>query len=152
MTDNIVLSTKQMKQEQSIENSYKILFQKTAYKKAPYYVLLNIENSILAAKTRHDTIRGTSYAVITCLTIAAFIPAFKSMLDAMVGSGFTSYFSMILTDGASMLGSWKELSMALIETLPVLSIMAVLALLIGSLYSMSKSIAYIRDFRALRTH
>ncbi len=74
------------------------------------------------------------------------------MLDAMVGSGFTSYFSMILTDGASMLGSWKELSMALIETLPVLSIMAVLALLIGSLYSMSKSIAYIRDFRALRTH
>ncbi len=129
--------------------TYKELFAQIPVEKTPPFVVAKIEAQINSAQIHRNLIRGTIYALITCGAIAACVPAITSMINAMVSSGFTSYASILLTEGTNVLSSWKELGMALIESLPMLSIMAVLALLIGSIYSMSKSISYIKGAKIL---
>ena len=126
-------------------DNYKALFSQIPSQKAPLFVISGIESKINRAQRQRNLVRGTSYAIVACLAIAACIPAIKSMVDSMIGSGFTSYISMILTDGSNILGSWKELGMVLVESIPLLSVTAVLALVIGSLYSVSRSWTYMRN-------
>lgn len=130
--------------------SYKTLFSKLPAEEAPAYVVHNIEAKIGHSKRRESILRGTSYAVITCLAISACVPTFRYMADAMAGSGFTSYASILLTSGTSLLGSWKELGMALVESLPILSVTAAVTLIAGSIYSLFKSMSYIKSIKTLQ--
>ncbi|MEI6396606.1 MAG: hypothetical protein WCO48_00830 [Candidatus Taylorbacteria bacterium] len=133
-----------------IDTNYKRLLTSATSTKAPGYISVGIEKSIHKAQVQRDIIRGISYAIATCLAVAAFVPAFKSLLDAMIGSGFTSYASVLLTDGGNLIGSWKEIGMVLVESLPMLSLTAVVALLVGSIYSFNKSFSYMKDLRTLQ--
>jgi len=135
-----------MEQDNYTEN-YEKLFSKIPTAKAPEHLFVDIETGIHAAYIHKNRVRGTIYAITACLAIAGFIPAAKYMIDSMINSGFTSFISVLITDGANIFGSWKELGLALAESLPVLSITAVVTLLIGSIYSMSKSMSYIRSLK-----
>ncbi len=129
------------------QDNYKALFSKISAEKAPNSVVIGIETGVITLHRKRNIIRCTSYAMAACVAVIAFIPAIISMSSAMIDSGFSSYFSVLVTDGGNLLGSWKELGMAMIESLPMLSVAAVIALFAGFLYSASKSFLYMKNIR-----
>jgi len=63
------------------------------------------------------------------VSAVGLIPAFEMLLNNLAQSGFSEYFSLIFSDGGSMLTYWKELSFSLAESLPVMSIILTLSTL-----------------------
>jgi hypothetical protein len=57
------------------------------------------------------------------LSFAALIPAFKNVTSALSQSGFPHYFGLILSDMDAVLLSWKEFSLLLVESLPLITIL-----------------------------
>ncbi len=127
--------------------SYDQLLKNLVAARAPAYILTDIEANIDKLLTRKNIIKGTIHATISCIAIFSLVLSFRYTTTAMIGSGFTSYISIIFTEGTNLLSSWKELGLVLIESLPVLSISAVVGLLAVSIYSLNKSILSIRNVR-----
>jgi hypothetical protein len=131
------------------QDTYKILFTKLPVEHTPNDLFVNIETNVVRLNKRNSLIKGSGYALLTCVALAGCVFAFQSMVSTMGASGFSSYASILITDGTNIFGSWRELGMAMVESLPVLSITAVLALVVSSLFSFSKSFLYMRNARTM---
>jgi hypothetical protein len=85
--------------------------------------------STLIAKDKHATqIKMWSLASVLFASLIGLVPAFQILLSGLAHSGFYEYFSLIFSDGGSMITYWKELSLSLAESLPVMSIVFALSL------------------------
>ena len=62
-------------------------------------------------------------------SLIGLVPAFKELLSDFTQSGFYEYFSLLFSDGGSMLSYWKEFVFSLVESLPTISIIFTLSLL-----------------------
>jgi hypothetical protein len=62
-------------------------------------------------------------------SLVGLVPVFQMLLNDLTQSGFYEYFSLIFSDGGSMLSSWKELIFSLAESLPIMSIIFTLSLI-----------------------
>lgn len=92
----------------------------------------------ILASIKHEELRRARIYVFTALgTIATSslgaVFAFKYMLQGFYQSSFYSYFSLLFSDPDIAVSYWKELSLSLIETAPLvgitLSLVALAALL-----------------------
>jgi hypothetical protein len=50
------------------------------------------------------------------------VPILKNLLSEVTTSGLTTYMAIIISDSKDLALFWKEISMALIESLPLLTI------------------------------
>src|SRR3954469_4736282 len=55
------------------------------------------------------------YGVTTILGVALIIPAISYTISLAQQSGFTSYLSLIISDGASLASSWKPFILSVLE-------------------------------------
>ena len=62
------------------------------------------------------------WAAISAASLAACAVTGWQAVSAIASSNFGSYASLIFSDGAVALASWKEAGMSLLETLPVAGI------------------------------
>jgi ABC-type phosphate/phosphonate transport system permease subunit len=86
------------------------------------------------------------FSVMLAGSAIAFLPVYQAMLTGFAESGFTQFFSLLFSDSSAMLAYWQSFVPALLETLPVLSITAFLAILLvflQSLRSVSRNIKII---------
>lgn len=60
-------------------------------------------------------------------SIAAFIPVFQMAKSAFAESGFTQFFSLFFSDLELVVSHWQNFILALLESLPVMSTVALLA-------------------------
>jgi hypothetical protein len=74
-------------------------------------------------------------AFIGFASLAGLVPVFQMLLSDLAHSGFYEYFSLIFSDGGSILSYWKELTLSLAESLPTMSIIFTLSLVFISLLS-----------------
>jgi hypothetical protein len=80
--------------------------------------------------------RFTIFSVGLIGSLIALTPVFKMMQKGFVESGFTKFFSLIFSDSAAILSYWHEFILILLESLPVVSILAFLAIILVFLGSL----------------
>lgn len=61
------------------------------------------------------------------LSVAAFVSSCTYLYNAAISSGFAQYIALILSDSTTALSFIRELSYALLESLPALALASVLA-------------------------
>ncbi len=74
---------------------------------------------------------------------AAFIPVFQMTKSALAESGFMQFFSLFFSDFEVLTAYWHNFALALLESLPVISIAALLGtifIFIGSLKFLTRDI------------
>jgi hypothetical protein len=67
---------------------------------------------------------------------AAFIPVFRMAQTEFSQSGFLQFFSLIFSDFGIVMSQWRSFAFALLESLPVVSLMALLSLIFVFLTSL----------------
>lgn len=105
-------------------------------------VIMRIENQ----KRKEARFRFVYASTAGILALTLFVPVVQYFISELSKSGFYQYLSLISSDGGTALTYWKEFSLSLAESLPVLSITAVLALVFVLLITL-KSV--IRDSKTL---
>lgn len=69
----------------------------------------------------------------------AFMPTFRLVQNDLQISAFGQFLSLLISDGATMLIYWKNFSMTLLESLPVMS----LAIFVAVIYIFVQSLKYL---------
>src|SRR5271165_5610369 len=90
-----------------------------------FAVVARIEN----ARIRRNRIQAGVHGALTAGAAVALVPAAENLLHGATQSGFLQYASLV-SDGASVLGNWKEVAWSLGESMPVFAAAVMLAVLI----------------------
>lgn len=102
-------------------------------------ILARVDNEV----RRASLIRLAIFVPLVFVSSVATVVSFQYLMRETVQSGFSEYFSILFSDGGTVLLYWKEFMLALVEQAPVfgatLFLGAVFALM-GSLKSMVKNI------------
>ena len=103
------------------------IFKKAKYNPEPE-LAFSILATITAQNKRVTQIKLWSLSFIGLVSLTGLIPALQILLSDLSSSGFYEYFSLIFSDGGSMLSYWKDLGFSLAESLPIMSIVSILFL------------------------
>jgi len=91
-------------------------------------LVLSIRQTIIKQEKHSTQLKLWSLSSLLFISTVGLIPAFEMLLSDLAHSGFYEYFSLIFSDGGSMLTYWKELSFSLAESLPIMSIIFTLSI------------------------
>ena len=103
------------------------IFQKAKYKPEPI-LASTVWDAIIARNKRIIRFKLWIFSFMGFASLVGLVPVFKILLNDLAQSGFYEYFSLIFSDGGSMVTYWKELFFSLAESLPVFSIISTLSL------------------------
>jgi hypothetical protein len=104
------------------------IFKNATYQPSPE-LAFSVLQTITKQEKRATQARLWFLSSLLFVSAVGLIPAFEMLLNNLAQSGFSEYFSLIFSDGGSMLTYWKELSFSLAESLPVMSIILTLSTL-----------------------
>jgi hypothetical protein len=80
-------------------------------------------------------------------SVFGFIPATNMLLSDSNQSGFLRFFSLIFSDFSTVATYWQSFSLALLQTLPVISVVALLAILFVFLQSLRLLLRNIKTWK-----
>ena len=110
-----------------------------AFRQATYEPSLGLTDNIWRAlvihKKHNAKIKLWIFSLVGIISFAGLVPAFNTLSTDFAKSGFYEYFSLIFGNG-SILSYWKELSLSLVESLPIMSIIFTLSLIFICLFSL----------------
>jgi len=89
------------------------------------------------------------FSGILILALICFIPAINLVLSDVKQSGFFYFFSLLFLDFSFVMAYWKNFAMALLQTLPAISLaifFGVLVTFLQSIRSLSKNIKNIKKY------
>ena len=89
---------------------------------------ISIWNTLIIREKRVILLKLWSLSFVGLASLGLLVPAFEMLFNDFAHSGFYEYFSLIFSDGGLMLSYWKELSLSLAESLPIMSIIYTLSL------------------------
>ena len=75
---------------------------------------LSVWQTIVKQERRSTHLKLWSLSSLLFVSTVGLIPAFEILLSDLAHSGFYEYFSLIFSDGGSMLTYWKELAFSLL--------------------------------------
>lgn len=104
------------------------IFQKVKYESDPN-LALHIWRAIVVRDKYMARLKLWAFALVGFISFVGLVPALKTLSGDLAQSGFYEYFSLIFSDGGSVLSYWKELVFSLAESLPTVSIILTLSLL-----------------------
>ena len=87
-------------------------------------------------RVRRAKRRFAFFAISSTLSIGAFILAIQYAIAEFAKSEFIQYFSLIFSDGTSLLSYWKQFSFVLAESIPLMSVALLLSIALITLYSL----------------
>jgi len=93
---------------------------------------------------------ATLYGVTTILGVILVVPAISYTISLAEQSGFMSYLSLIVSDGASLASTWKPFVLSLLESAPVVGTVLVLASVLVFGYSLMKLVSDINLIKSYR--
>lgn len=126
------------------------LFAKTTYASPEAYVaekvLVHIRKSVL----RRARARTVFFGATATISFAAFIPATIFFLGEIARSSFGAYLSLVFTDSGTLIASWHEFGLALVESAPIMGIMFILGIAFVFLISLRALSKYAGNFFILK--
>lgn len=87
-------------------------------------------------KKRQAKIRLAVHGAMAAVSFVVLIPSFSYMASSFAKSGFGQFASLMFSDGATVVSYWKEFALLLAESLPLFSIIILLAALAAFLASL----------------
>ena len=96
------------------------------YKRIESNVMLRIEHSRLNRARLFLTLHISSIVI----ALLAFIPVIKSFVNASSQSGFSTYLSLFSSDWSYALASWKDFGLSLVESMPIIETVLIVALIL----------------------
>lgn len=105
-------------------------------------VFQHIQKRMLARDRQQGYFWGTFFV----FSLGAFISSAVYAYDAFKASNFGSYFSLIFSDTGSIAHWWKQLGLSLIESLPLLGVITLLASISVLLWSLRKFAKHTGNF------
>ena len=84
--------------------------------------------------------------------VLALVPAFKMVWDGINASGFTQFLSLLFSDSGVVMAYWQSFGLTLLESLPVISIVVFLAIVVsflGSARLLSKNLKIIHNLKLI---
>ena len=104
-----------------------------AFHKAKYEeksdLALNIWHNIVIQNKHITRLKLWAFSLVGFASLAGLIPAWKLLSGDLVKSGLYEYFSLIFSNGGSIISYWKELMLSIAESLPIMSIVISLSLI-----------------------
>ena len=104
------------------------------FQKAKYEPEENLSKNIWATivlSDRHATrIKLCTFSFTGLVSLIGLFPAFKILFGDLAHSGFYEYSSLIFSDGGAIISYWREFIFSLLESLPIMSIIFSLALIL----------------------
>jgi len=135
-----------------MRQDYEKLFTKLETVEPPPGLLEKITGRIERDRNLSIRRRIIIFATSTLCSAAAFILALGMFRDGLAESGFTYFFSLLFSDFGIVVSYWKSFSMSLLETLPILSLTllsAILLVFLESLKLLAKNIKIIFSSKKL---
>lgn len=130
-------------------NDFQKLFDQLPTSEPKSWVLDKVMNRIARSQRISVLTRGFFYLFTLIGSIATFVPAIRSLISDLASSGFLSYLSLILSDARIVLTSWQSFGLALLESVPMLSIVFTLVVLLVFLESLKYLVQMIRPLSAV---
>ncbi len=95
------------------------------------------------AQARHQAVVRMIVSLCVCvISVVTFIPASIWLYADVLRSGFAESFSLIFTDSSLVVTYWHDFGLLLLESLPVLSFAACLAIIAAIIISGKMLITY----------
>jgi|GEM_PF-1796351 len=109
------------------------------YKRIESNVMIRIEHTRLNRARLFLTLHISSVVV----ALFAFIPVAKSFVNASSQSGFSTYLSLFSSDWSYALASWKDFSLSLIESLPIIETVLIVGLILVIANALRRGMSYV---------
>ena len=119
-----------------MDNTFKTLFLKAKEPEFPASLHAHIMEAVRAAAIRQARLRAAAWSAVAFLSGAGLVPVFAYVMQMFAHSGFFQYFSLVFSDGGTVLSLWQEFAVLLSETFPFAQAAAFLALVIVCLVSL----------------
>lgn len=112
-------------------------------------LLMRVNSAVDRAERRHVFVRAVAFTVVAFVAVGALIPAWRELQAEVMQSGFVQFVSLLVSDFGLVATYWKEFSLSILESVPVLGITAVL----GSVFTLLISLRFMaRDLSKLPRH
>ncbi|MBI4991682.1 MAG: hypothetical protein HZB99_00490 [Candidatus Harrisonbacteria bacterium] len=76
------------------------------------------------------------FSIAVVVSATAFIPAINAFQQEFAQSGFSQFLSLIFSDLGSVMANWQDFGLAILESLPAVSIITFLATTLIFLWSL----------------
>ena len=113
----------------------------------------NLESGIFLAINHHERfntkLKLAFQSAIAVVSFGAFFPLGSSLIQAFTNSNFSEYVSILFSGDSAFINYWQELTLSIVESLPVLSLTLFLAVGVVFLYSLTRALRNGRQFLLL---
>lgn len=109
----------------------------------PLDLLPRIITSITREERHAAQIRAGIFSGTTVLSVIAMVTSFRYAWESFAQSSFSTYASLLSSDGGTLLLYWKEFAFSLIESLPLTGITLLLAAIFILLFSLKLTLRYV---------
>lgn len=123
-----------------VEEKYKKLFKNLETMEAPRDLEARIVLRIDAEEKRISNLKTWVFGSSTLASFGLSLWAVVYLVKSANQSGFGQYFSLIFSENGSVFAYWRELSLALAESLPITSLIMFLTAIGFFIWSTSKVI------------
>ncbi len=109
-----------------MSKNYEKLFSELESSELPNGLLGKIMFRIREEKRLSSTRRRLAVFSISAIgSLVAFVPIFQMMQSEISNSGFVQFLSLIFSDFGTVMAYWQNFALTILETLPVLSLIAI---------------------------
>ena len=119
-----------------MRKDYERLFTEISQLEPPSGLMPAILARIDNGKRQAARLRVLLLSVSSLVSVFALITALIYLTGDFNQSGFNQYFSLLFTDSGAAITYWREISMSLLESLPIMSTAAVFATIFVLLISL----------------
>ena len=112
-----------------MSQKYKKIFSFSIDDKAPERVFSAVLKRIEDRKTKQEHAKAFAHGLLAIIAVIAIVPAISYFISEATQSGFLQYLSLVFSDGSAILSDWKDLTMSILESIPIISSISCLALI-----------------------
>jgi hypothetical protein len=87
---------------------------------------------------------------LSILSFVAFFPLTSALMQNFSNSGLKQYFSLLLSGDSLLPTYWQELTLSIVEVLPILSITLFLTVGIVFIYSLNRAVKNGKQFYSFK--
>ena len=102
------------------------------------HVMKAVEARILKARFFETRVRVPIFMTLVVGSLATIKPAWDLLIQGASQTDFSEYLSLVTSGGSSVFGAWKELTISLVESLPMTESALFIAVVLLLFYSVKK--------------
>ncbi len=101
-------------------------------------IICRVENFEIKRSHR----RSMVYETISIIGLLFLIPVIYYIIISSTQSGFGKYISLIYTDSSYILTNWKEFTLSIMSSIPIMGVIVILSILFIVVSSLRRTVRY----------